>query len=108
MGCETAREQEWTHDRSLDWHLLEHPENAGVQQLVRELNRVYRAEPALWERDHDPGGFRWLEANDAAANVLAFGRYAKDGSRPLVCVCNLSPVPRDDYRLRLPHARRRP
>jgi 1,4-alpha-glucan branching enzyme len=106
MGGEFAQEQEWSHDRSLDWHLLEHAEHAGVHQLVRELNRVYRDEPALWECDHDPTGFRWLEANDAAANVLAFARYSTDGSRVLVCVCNLAPVPRPDYRLGLPQAGR--
>ena len=106
MGGELAQEQEWSHDRSLDWHLLEQAEHAGVQALVRELNRIYREEAALWERDHDPSGFRWLEANDAAANVLAFARYAKDGECALVCVCNLSPVPREGYRLGLPQAGR--
>ena len=71
---------------SLDWHLLERPEHAGVQALVRDLNAHYRAEPALWEVDFDPAGFRWLEPNDAAANVLAFMRCSRDGERPLVCV----------------------
>jgi 1,4-alpha-glucan branching enzyme len=106
MGGELAQEQEWSHDRSLDWHLLEQADHAGVQALVRELNRVYRDEPALWECDHDPSGFRWLEANDASANVVAFARYASDGSCALVCVCNFSPVPRTDYRLGLPQAGR--
>jgi 1,4-alpha-glucan branching enzyme len=106
MGGELAQEQEWSHDRSLDWHLLEQRENAGVQALVRELNRVYREEPALWECDHDPAGFRWLEPNDASANVLAFARYSADGSRVLVCVCNLAPMPREGYRLGLPSAGR--
>ena len=63
--------------------------------LVRDLNRVYRATPALWELDFDPAGFRWLEANDAATNVLAFARVSATATRaPLVCVCNFSPVPR--------------
>src|SRR2546423_4714917 len=106
MGGELAQEQEWSHDRSLDWHLLEQRDNAGVQALVRELNRVYGEEPALWECDHDPAGFRWLEPNDAQANVLAFARYSADGSRVLVCVCNLAPVPREGYRLGLPAAGR--
>jgi 1,4-alpha-glucan branching enzyme len=106
MGGELAQEQEWSHDRSLDWHLLEQRDNAGVQALVRELNRVYREEPALWECDHDPAGFRWLEPNDAPANVLAFARYSADGTRVLVCVCNLAPVPREGYRLGLPSAGR--
>src|SRR5439155_3573699 len=72
----------------------------------QELNRIYREEAALWECDHDPAGFRWLEANDASANVLAFARYSTDVSRVLVCVCNLAPAPRPDYRLGLPQTGR--
>jgi 1,4-alpha-glucan branching enzyme len=64
---------------------------------------VYREEPALWEVDGEPEGFRWLDASDAAANVLAFLRLSRDGQRTLVCVCNLSPVPRPGYRVGLPH-----
>jgi 1,4-alpha-glucan branching enzyme len=102
MGQEWAQEAEWSHEQSLDWHLLEHPEHAGVKDLVRSLNATYREEPALWERDFDPSGFRWLEAGDAAANVVAFTRLGEDGGRPLVCVCNLSPIVREGYRLGLP------
>ncbi|HEY6015202.1 MAG TPA: 1,4-alpha-glucan branching protein GlgB [Gaiellaceae bacterium] len=102
MGCELAQPWEWNYRESLPWHLLEHPEHAGVQALVRELNRVYRSEPALWEVDADPVGFRWLEANDAAANVVAFARFSEGGARTLVCVCNMSPVPRERYRVGLP------
>jgi 1,4-alpha-glucan branching enzyme len=106
MGGELAQEAEWSHERSLDWHLLEDAGNAGVQAVVRDLNRVLRSEPALYERDVDPAGFWWLEANDAAANAIAFARASKDGSRVLVCVANLAPVPRPDYRLGLPRAGR--
>jgi 1,4-alpha-glucan branching enzyme len=102
MGGELAQDQEWSHDRSLDWHLLESAEHAGIQALVRELNRVYRAEPALWELDNDAAGFRWLEANDANNNVLAFTRYGRDAARPLVCVCNLSPEVQRGYRVGFP------
>jgi 1,4-alpha-glucan branching enzyme len=102
MGGELAQNDEWSHDRSLDWHLLEQKEHSGVHALVRELNRVYRDEPALWERDHDPAGFTWLEANDANNNVLAFARLGSDTTRPLVCVCNLSPEIRHAYRVGLP------
>jgi 1,4-alpha-glucan branching enzyme len=102
MGGELAQEQEWSHERSLDWHLLADPGHAGVQALVRDLNRLYRDEPALWEVDFDPAGFQWLEPNDAAANVLAFARFSRDEERVLVCVCNFSPVPRAGYRLGLP------
>jgi 1,4-alpha-glucan branching enzyme len=106
MGGELAQEVEWSHERSLDWHLLEDAGNAGVQAVVRDLNRVLRSEPALYERDFDPAGFWWLEANDAAANVVAFARASKDGSRVLVCAANLAPVPRPDYRLGLPRSGR--
>jgi 1,4-alpha-glucan branching enzyme len=106
MGGELAQEAEWSHERSLDWHLLEDAGNAGVQSLVRDLNRVLRSEPALYERDFDPAGFWWLEANDAAANVIAFARASKDRSRVLVCAANLAPVPRPDYRLGLPRSGR--
>jgi 1,4-alpha-glucan branching enzyme len=106
MGGELAQEAEWSHERSLDWHLLEQPENAGVQALVRDLNRVLRSEPALYEQDFDPAGFWWLEANDANANVLAFARASKDAERVIVCVANLSPTPRPGYRLGLPRSGR--
>jgi len=102
MGGELAQEQEWSHDRSLDWHLLEDSGHAGVQALVRELNAMYRAEPALWEVDYEPAGFQWLAVDDAAANVLAFARLSADGKRALACVCNFSPVPRDRHRIGLP------
>jgi 1,4-alpha-glucan branching enzyme len=106
MGGEFGQEAEWSHDRSLDWHLLESAEHSGIQALARELNRVYRAEPALWEVDFSHEGFRWLEANDAAANVLAFARLSRDGERIVVCIANLSPVPRPGYRVGMPRVGR--
>jgi 1,4-alpha-glucan branching enzyme len=106
MGGEIAQEREWSHARSLDWHLLEQREHSGIQALVRDLNRTYRDEPALWELDSDPAGFWWLEANDASDNVLAFARRSADGERVLVFVANLSPVPRGPFRLGLPRASR--
>jgi 1,4-alpha-glucan branching enzyme len=105
MGCELAQAQEWSHERSLDWHLLESERPAGVQRLVRDLNRIYRDEPALWELDSDPSGFRWLVVDDREANVVAFARFSAHG-RTLVMVANLSPVPRPGYRLPMPHAGR--
>jgi 1,4-alpha-glucan branching enzyme len=102
MGGEIAQEREWSHERSLDWHLLERPEHQGVQSLVRDLNGVYRDEAALWEVDSEPAGFAWLELNDAAANVIAFARFSLAAERVLVCVCNFSPVPRPGYRVGLP------
>jgi 1,4-alpha-glucan branching enzyme len=106
MGQEFAQESEWSEERSLDWHLLEDPQHAGIQSLVRDLNRAYRDEPALWQRDADPGGFFWIEPNDADQSVLAFARQDDDGENVLVCICNLTPVPREDYRLGLPRSGR--
>jgi 1,4-alpha-glucan branching enzyme len=102
MGGELAQEQEWSHERSLDWHLLERADHGGVQALVRDLNRVYREEAALWEVDFEPSGFRWLEANDSSWNVLVFARFGLEGTRPLVSAGNFSPVPRTGYRVGLP------
>jgi 1,4-alpha-glucan branching enzyme len=106
MGGELAQEREWDSAGSLDWHLLELPEHSGVQALVRDLNAHYRAEPALWELDFEPAGFRWLEPNDAASNVVAFLRLPDGAGPQLACACNFSPVPRPDYRLGLPAAGR--
>jgi 1,4-alpha-glucan branching enzyme len=106
MGQEFAQRDEWSHERSLDWHLLEQADHAGVQSLVRDLNHVYGDEPALWERDSDSKGFWWLEANDADSNVLAFARASKDAKRVIVVAINLSPLPRSSYRLGLPRSGR--
>jgi 1,4-alpha-glucan branching enzyme len=102
MGCEIAQEGEWSHERSLDWHLLEDPSHAGVQRAVADLNHVYRETPALYDVDFEPSGFWWLEPNDAENNVVAFGRVTQDGSGVIVCAANLSPVPRHGYRMGLP------
>jgi 1,4-alpha-glucan branching enzyme len=106
MGQEFAQAQEWNAERSLDWHLLDDGTgHGGVQALVRDLNHVYRDEPALWQRDGDPEGFFWIEANDAENSVVAFARTSREG-RVLVCVMNLTPVPREGYRVGLPNGGR--
>jgi 1,4-alpha-glucan branching enzyme len=106
MGGELAQEGEWNHNISLDWHLLDRPEHAGAQRLVRDLNHVYRSEPALYEVDFDSHGFRWLDADDVQRDIVAFLRVAADGERTIACVSNLSPVPREQYRIGLPHGGR--
>jgi len=103
MGCEFAQEREWSNDRSLDWHLLEFDEHHGMQSLVRTLNWLMARHPALWEQDFDPAGFRWIDANDADQNVIAFLRSSADGSDHVACLANLSPVVRPGYRLGVPH-----
>ncbi len=102
MGGEIAQEREWSEQRSLDWHLLEKADHSGVQGLVRDLNHAYRRLPALWEVDGDPAGFTWLEAADADRSVIAFVRHSADDGQQVVCVANLTPVPRDGYRVGLP------
>ncbi len=106
MGGEIAQDGEWNHDRSLDWHLLDYPEHAGMQALVRALNAVYRDEPALWEQDFDWGGFRWIDPDDSDNSVLSFLRFPASAGRPVACLANLTPVPRHDYRVGLPQAGR--
>lgn len=103
MGGEFGQVREWQHDQSLDWHLTQYPEHGGLQRLVRDLNRVYRDHPALWDLDGEPAGFGWLDADNAQSNLVAFLRRASDGNAsPLVIVGNFSPVPRR-YRVGLPH-----
>jgi 1,4-alpha-glucan branching enzyme len=102
MGGEIAQNDEWNHDTSLDWHLLGYPEHAGMQALLRTLNRIYRAEPALWEQDFDWGGFRWIDPDDSGNSVLSFLRFPASAGRPVACLANLTPVPRHDYRIGLP------
>jgi 1,4-alpha-glucan branching enzyme len=108
MGGEFGQGGEWAEQRSLDWWLLDDPDgdgayHLGVQKLVRDLNHAYRQSAALWSRDSDPDGFQWIDANDAAGNVLSFLRYDPDGT-PLACVVNFSGGPYDGYRLGLPRA----
>ena len=102
MGGEIAQNDEWRHDTSVDWHLLGCPEHAGVQALVRALNTIYRAEPALWEQDFDWPGFRWIDPDDSDNSVLSFLRFPASTGRPVACLANLTPVPRPDYRVGLP------
>ena len=102
MGGEIGQNDEWHHDRSIDWHLLDYPEHAGVQAMVRALNTVYRREPALWEQDFDWTGFRWIDPNDADNSVLSFLRFPVSAGRTIACVANLTPVLRHGYRVGLP------
>jgi 1,4-alpha-glucan branching enzyme len=101
MGGEIAQRQEWRHDQSIDWHLLKYPPHKGVQQLVRDLNKLYLNEPALYEMDNQPGGFEWIDCTDAANSVISFVRKGK-GEDVFVCVYNFTPVPRPAYRVGLP------
>ncbi len=104
MGSELAQGGEWHEGGELDWWLLDDAGHAGMQALVRDLNHAYRDEPALWEVDFSSEGFRWLEAGRADENTIAFARLSEGAERCLVCVCNLSPVVRDGWRVGVPRA----
>jgi 1,4-alpha-glucan branching enzyme len=101
MGGELGQGQEWSHERSLDWHLLDHPSHAGVQALVGDLNRLMRENPAFHALDFDPAGFEWIDANDADASVLTFLRKGGEGAPEVLVALNFTPVPRH-YRVGVP------
>jgi 1,4-alpha-glucan branching enzyme len=103
MGCEIGQSSEWNPNATLDWWLLDQgPYHRGVQRFVRDLNRFYQGEPALWESDYDVSGFYWLDCGDADNSVLSFVRQNKDCSRKVAVIMNLTPVLRENYRIGLP------
>jgi 1,4-alpha-glucan branching enzyme len=102
MGDEFAQSSEWRFDRSLDWHLLEYKTHSGIQQLVADLNRLYKSEPALHEVDFEWQGFEWLDCNDADASTLSFVRRARDPKNFLIVIANFTPVLRENYRVGVP------
>lgn len=104
MGCEFAQEREWNHDQSLDWHLLDHAQHAGIQRLVRDLNKLYQKTPALYARDFTPDGFEWVSHDDAEHSVLAFVRRTTKPHEWLLVVCNFTPNVWHDYRIGVPSA----
>ncbi len=101
MGSEFGQWNEWYHETSLDWHLLQYPGHAGLQQWVRDLNAALKAEPALHELDNDPAGFEWVDANDSQSSVVGLLRKSTAGE-PLLIVCNFTPVTRANYRVGVP------
>ncbi|HLP22733.1 MAG TPA: 1,4-alpha-glucan branching protein GlgB [Microbacteriaceae bacterium] len=101
MGQEFGQRAEWSEHRSLDWWLLEHAPHAELQRFVARLNTLYRATPALWQRDTEPRGFEWLEGGASRDNVIAFARYDANHV-PLVCVVNFAGHPHEDYRVAFP------
>ena len=102
MGDEFGQWREWHHDESLDWPLAQYDRHAGLQRLVEDLNRLYRAEPALHELDCDPAGFGWIDANDSQSSVLTFMRKGRSTDDIIVVACNFTPVPRDNYQVGVP------
>ncbi len=104
MGGEFGQWREWNETESLDWHLLGDAAHKEVQLLVRDLNVFYEKHRELWEADGEPSGFQWIEADNAADNVISFRRISPSTNRELICVCNFSPVVRAGHRLGLPRA----
>jgi 1,4-alpha-glucan branching enzyme len=106
MGGEFGQRREWTHEQSLEWHVLEWAEHCGVRDWVRDLNRYYRSAPALYEQDFDCAGFEWIDHNDAQNSVLGFVREPRSAGPVVLAVCNFTPVPRPGYALGVPRGGR--
>ena len=102
MGCEFGQYREWSHDRSLDWNLLEGPLHRGLQSWMEQLNRAYRNEGALHYFDNDPAGFEWVDCNDAPASVISLLRKGKSEDDAMLIACNFTPVPRVGYKVGVP------
>jgi len=102
MGAEMAPWTEWNDAGGLPWHLLDHVPHRGVRDLMAELNRVATQWRSLWERDHEPTGFQWLDADDALHSAYAFLRWGHAGAQAVACVANFTPVPRPGHRVGLP------
>jgi len=99
MGNEIAQYDEWQHDSSIQWHLLDEPKHRGMLTLVRDLNALYRKQPALHQTDCEGDGFEWLDCEDADQSVISFYRYSNDRQRATITVCNFTPVVRENYRI---------
>jgi 1,4-alpha-glucan branching enzyme len=102
MGGEIGQWSEWTHDASLEWHLLQYAPHEGLKRWVSDLNRLYRSEPALYEYDCDPAGFEWIDCNDAEGSTLSLMRRGKSTNDIVLIACNFTPVPRQNYRVGAP------
>jgi 1,4-alpha-glucan branching enzyme len=99
MGGEFGQSGEWSHDRSLDWHLTQHPLHKGVMENVRELNRLYKTEPALYAHPFDPKGFEWVDYEDRQNSVIVFMRKSDYTADALLVVCNFTPQVQQHYRI---------
>ncbi|GAC1342038.1 MAG: 1,4-alpha-glucan branching protein GlgB [Candidatus Dormibacteria bacterium] len=106
MGAELAQDREWSHDRELDWFLLDNPRHRGVQAMLRDTNARYRATPALWERDGSADGFQWVDAGNVDQNVYSFLRFDAHDHPGIACIANFSPNVYEGFRVGLPRAGR--
>ena len=101
MGQEFAQEREWSENRELDWFLLSEPKHLGMQRYMHSLYEIYREYPALYELDYEPGGFQWMDPDDAEESIVSFARFGRNGNN-LLFVINFTPVERKEYRLGTP------
>ena len=104
MGCEIGQTSEWNHDASVPWHLLQFRHHRSLQAMVKELNRLYREEPALYEVDDSYAGFEWIDINDVESSVITFIRFSRGWKECIVFACNFTPVARYGYRAGVPRA----
>jgi len=104
MGAEFGQSSEWNFEQSLDWHLTQYDFHSGIQELVKDLNAVYKSYPALYEKQFSSEGFQWIDYGDHENSVLTYMRRGHDKKNDLVVACNFTPVPREDYRIGVPKA----
>jgi 1,4-alpha-glucan branching enzyme len=105
MGGEFGQKREWAHDSSLEWHVLQYAHHAGLQQWVADLNALRNREPSLHGKDFSNEGFRWVQRADWEQSVVGFVRQAENQA-PILCVYNMTPVPRHNYRIGVPQGGR--
>jgi 1,4-alpha-glucan branching enzyme len=103
MGGEFGQRREWAHDSTVEWDLLKDERHSGIQQWITDLNRLYRNEPALYERDFVPTGFEWVDCTDTGSSVISLLRKGKSTDEVVLIVCNFTPVPRPNYRIGTPY-----
>ncbi|WP_299896842.1 1,4-alpha-glucan branching protein GlgB [uncultured Aquimarina sp.] len=99
MGAEFGQHDEWNFQGSLDWHLLQYDYHSGVQNLITDLNKLYKENPALYEKQFDADGFEWISYDDHENSVITYVRKGHNDKEALVIACNFTPVPRKDYRI---------
>jgi 1,4-alpha-glucan branching enzyme len=102
MGGEIAQWKEWNHEESLEWHVLEYPFHQGIQRWVKDLNHLYKKEPALYELDFSNEGFEWVDFYNWEQSIISFIRKGETSDDIVLVVCNFTPVPRYNYRIGVP------
>ena len=102
MGCEFGQSAEWNFQESLDWHLLQYPVHNGVKELIQDLNKLYKSQPALYQNQFKPEGFEWINYADHQNAVIAYMRKGNNPKDDLIVVCNFTQIVRENYRIGLP------